>query len=163
MRTHTHSVSDKRLRRRLTGSLDCCAPRSAGVCVCAGEVVVTAGRVHGWTTLDGGILTRGVPGTSTHLKPNPAVAPRRLHPDQMTGSHIDKNTRPVSNPPPPPLSHSSPAQKSRSYCLMLDSCLLFNSFTGFCNVLNFRHLFLLIQGTQFLHFCTINQSWFIAL
>ena len=102
MRTHTHSVSDKRLRRRLTGSLDCCAPRSAGVCVCAGEVVATAGRVHGWMTLDGGILTRGVPGTSTHLKPNPAVAPRRLHPDQMTGSHIDKNTRSVSNPLPLP-------------------------------------------------------------
>ena len=127
---HTHSVSDKCLRQRVTGSLDCCAPRSAGVCVCAGEVVVTAGRVHGWTTLDGGILTRGVPGMSTHLKPNPAVAPRRLHPDQMTGSHIDKNTRPVSNPPPPPLSHSFTAQKSCSYCLMLDSCLLFNSFTG---------------------------------
>ena len=50
--------------------------------------MVTVGRVHGWMTLDGGIPTRGVPGTLTRLKPNPALAPRRLHPDQKTGSDI---------------------------------------------------------------------------
>ena len=67
--------------------------------------MVTAGKVHGWTTLDGGTRTGGAPGTWTHLKPNPAVAPRRLHPDQMTGSHIIYDIRLISNPhsPSPPL------------------------------------------------------------